>query len=109
MAAGPGGVVSISPTDLYHRRIYLEPLALYLTLDTGTFGSVALDLAGKTITVTFAPAAADGDVTYTTRRLRADKLSPARPGSGFSVTGLKKSRGAFPVPASQQTVQLVWQ
>ena len=110
LATGPGGVATITPTDLYHNRVYLEPLALYLTLDTGTFASLALDLAGKSVCITFAPPASDGDVAYSSRRLRADKLSSARPGADFAIRGLKgKSRGAFEVPASQQTVELAWQ
>ena len=45
----------------------------------------------------------------TVRRLRADKTSSARPGSGFKVGALKKTRGAFEVPVGQQTVLVTWQ
>lgn len=47
--------VKIVPVDLYHRRVYLEPLALYLTLDVGTFESLLLDIAAKKVVVTFNP------------------------------------------------------
>eukprot|EP01043_Picozoa_sp_COSAG02_P051436 COSAG02_NODE_5412_length_4349_cov_8.741176_3_plen_322_part_00 len=47
--------VKIVPVDLYHRRVYLEPLALYVTLDVGTFASLTLDMTAKTIVVQFNP------------------------------------------------------
>ena len=47
--------VKIVPVDLYHRRVYLEPLALYVTLDVGTFASLTLDMTAKTIAVAFNP------------------------------------------------------
>ena len=103
---GPNGVATITPTDLYHRRVYLEPLALYLTLDAGTFASLSLDLVGKSANITFAPM---GNVTFPARRLRVNKLSPARPGSAFQIGALNQIRGAFEVPAKQQIAVLTWQ
>ena len=36
LATAASGAVTIKPTDLYHRRVYIEPLGLYVTLDIGT-------------------------------------------------------------------------
>ena len=36
LATAAAGAVTIKPTDLYHRRVYIEPLGLYVTLDIGT-------------------------------------------------------------------------
>jgi len=107
--AAAGGGVKIAPVDLYRRRVYIEPLALYLTLDVGTFESVTLEMVGKKITVAFNTMAAD-NIIYTARRLRVDKLSEARPGSGFKPTsaGLKLERGAWVVPESTATVEISW-
>lgn len=78
-------------------------------LATGTFHSLKLDLAGKSLNITFASPSSEGGPAYSTRRLRADKMSSARPGTGFGVGALKKTRGAFEVPVGQQTVLATWQ
>eukprot|EP01052_Picozoa_sp_SAG31_P044443 SAG31_NODE_7747_length_1605_cov_1.277556_2_plen_289_part_00 len=102
--------VTIKPVDLYKRRVYIEPLGLYLVLDAGTFASLAIDLTAKRITVQFNSQAMD-NYTYTSRRLRADKVSAdgARPGTGFSVVGAHKVRGAFVLPESQTIATVEWQ
>jgi hypothetical protein len=102
--------VTIQPVDLYKRRVYIEPLGLYLVLDAGTFASLELDLAAKKITVHFNSMTMD-NYTYVARRLRADKVSAdgVRPGSGFTVVGgAKKVRGAFVLPESEATAVLTW-
>jgi hypothetical protein len=43
--------------------VYIEPLALYLTLDIGTFHSLTVNMAAKTINITFNPMGFD-NVTY---------------------------------------------
>ena len=62
---------SIEPRDSYRQRVYLEPLGLYLQADSGTFEKVSLKMSEKRIEVTFA---AVTEQTYTTLRLRVDKL-----------------------------------
>lgn len=101
------GITTIVPTDMYHRRVYLEPLGLYLTLDSGTFASLEVDLSAKYVNISFA--LDNRDAIFSTWRLRVDKLSSARPGNNFEVGALKKIRGAFEVPVTQQTVRLTWQ
>ena len=102
---------TLKPADLYNRRVYLEPLALYLTLDIGTFESVSLDTNTKAIHIQFNPMAHD-NITYVARRLRVQKMSDARPGSGFNVTTagvpLKVSRGAYVVPVASSAVAVTW-
>ena len=68
-----GAVVTIRPVDLYHRRLFIEPLALHLTLDTGKFESVQLDMAAKSLTAHFNPMATD-NIAYAT--LQHGKSSP---------------------------------
>ncbi|KAK3274995.1 hypothetical protein CYMTET_16855, partial [Cymbomonas tetramitiformis] len=43
--------LTIIPADTYHRRVYLEPLGLYITLETGTFASFAVDLGRSRMTL----------------------------------------------------------
>ena len=101
-------VVTITPTDLYHRRVYLEPLALDLTLDAGTFASLSLDFEGKEITIAFEPAQAN-NYTYSARRLRVEKMSDARPGENFVLTPTSPfKRGAYVIPVDIDTVKLSW-
>ena len=92
---------SIEPRDSYRQRVYLEPLGLYLQADSGTFEKVSLKMSEKRIEVTFA---AVTEQTYTTLRLRADKLvvpPSSRPGSNFKVLspkGVPMHRAAYEIP-----------
>ena len=99
--------VTIEPTDLYHRRIYIEPLALYLTLEIGRFKTLSLDMESKKITIEFT-AAADDEVPFTARRLRLQKMSSTRPGVGFKAN-LAQIRGAYLVPATSTNAEVTWQ
>jgi hypothetical protein len=116
-AAGGGGganasatVVTYAVRDSYKQRTFIEPLALYLQADAGLFEAIAIDFANKRVTVTFAaPGAA---ATYTTHRLRADKQSDARPGSGFKLVepaGAKRAHGAYEFPAAVTAAVLSWE
>jgi hypothetical protein len=99
--------VTIKPVDLYRRRVYLEPLALFLTLDVGTFESVTLDMAAKRVSVTFNPMAFD-NCTYNGRRLRVQKKSTARPGKDFKVAAFPMVRNAYVVPESTARVDITY-
>jgi hypothetical protein len=50
------GWVTVQVRDSFRRRIYIAPLGLYLTLDAGTFDSVAINPATKAVRVTLSPA-----------------------------------------------------
>lgn len=94
---------ALVPTDGYGARVYLEPLGLHLVADAGVFAGVAADFAGRTATLTFAPAAASpaGGRPYTNLRLRVTKASAPglRPvGSGWALA--YAATGA-PVPTSR--------
>ena len=86
--------------------MYVEPLGLYLTLDAGTFESLALDFSARRADVTFAPPA---NATYSKRRLRVIKASQDRPGSGFELTGAAFVRGAYEIPLATANATLVWE
>lgn len=101
--------VTIKPVDLYRRRVYVEPLGLYLTLDVGTFAYLTLNMAAKKISIAFNPMTFD-NCTYTNRRLRVEKLSTARPGKAFKVGGKSNPtvRNAFVVSEATAMVDVTY-
>merc|ERR1712039_117190 len=61
-----------SPRDSYRQRVYVEPLGLYLQLDTGSFKSIAINSLSHTLQIEFDDVAAV-DSTFNIRRLRINK------------------------------------
>lgn len=94
--------VAIQPRDLYRRRVYLEPLGVYLQLFSGSINTVVYDATKKTITLIFRDTIQDG-YAYSVRRLQIEKMAASRPGSAF-VTDFPLVRGAYEIPASSQDV-----
>jgi len=101
------GMFVLEPADLYHRRVYLEPLALSLVLETGTFKTLSLNMGAKKIVIEFQAMAYD-NCTYPSRRLRVAKMSGTRPGTDFQMD-FPLSRGAYVVPVTKDTVTLTWE
>jgi hypothetical protein len=105
--ATTASAVTIKPVDLYRRRVFLEPLALYLTLDAGTFESVVVDMAAKKLTIAFNTMAFDNS-TFTARRLRVEKTSTSRPGIGFKVA-FPVERNAYVIPEAKISgIEVTW-
>ena len=52
LGAVVGGVV-VTPTDSYRRRVFVEPLGLYIVAQAGTFATLAINIRGQTIGMTF--------------------------------------------------------
>jgi hypothetical protein len=106
---------TVVPRDAYRQRVYIEPLGTYIQADSGIFESVQLRTDLWRIVVTFAPAAQTpaGVQTYTTLRLRVDKVSQPeakRPGNKFSLvspSGAPFIRGAYEIPAIERAVTAV--
>jgi hypothetical protein len=102
--SGPaGGWVTVRPLDSLRRRVYIAPLGLYLTLDAGTFESVAINPSTKAVRITLSPAA-----PFTpSARMRIDQPATV-PGVGrYSMTtgAFTTERGAVVVPlGSKATV-----
>lgn len=96
------------PRDSYRQRVYLEPLGLYIQADTGSFKSMALDLAAGSLQIEFVEEIAP---TFSTRRLRLDKEAVSRPGQSFRVVEPKHAhfaRGAYEVPTATMNVVVAW-
>lgn len=103
--------VILVPVDSYRQRFFLEPLALYLQADTGTFYSIAVDLTARRIEVIFVPVISNN---FSIRRLRVDKQSNSRPGKKFNVIASDSSktfpyrRNAYEIPVAITKVVVVW-
>jgi hypothetical protein len=64
-----GKTIAVEPRDSFRERVYLAPLGLWLTLDSGQFERVTLDEAAGTVEVRFAP----GDQYTPTALLRIEQ------------------------------------
>lgn len=73
-STAPGNVtVNLTPTDSYHRRVYIQPLGLYLVAEAGVFETVQIDFGRQTVNVSFAALA---DTPSSRVRLRVE--APAK-------------------------------
>lgn len=98
-----GNTISITPLDSLRRRIYLAPVALWLTLDAGQFQKVDFDAQTRAVHVTLAPSNANTP----SARLRIEQ--PATPsGVGtYAVSGsFTKERDATVVPLGASATSL---
>jgi hypothetical protein len=92
-----GKTVSVEPRDSFRQRVYLAPLGLWLTLDSGQFERVTFDEANGTLELRLAPA----DAYTPLARLRIE--STARVESAGVIMPTEKlnlERGAYVVPLS---------
>ena len=89
------------------QRVYLAPLGLWLTLDSGRFEQVTLDNTSGNVEVRLAPA----DAYTSTALLRVEwPAQSARADAAAVVAPLEKlamERGAYVVPLSSTAVNLV--
>jgi hypothetical protein len=90
--------VTIVPRDTMRRRVFIEPLALYLVAEAGVFESIQLDMAAMKLTVNFNATEGPGSsAPWSKLRLKLDKTSATRPGNNFQVEGASLVRGAYEV------------
>lgn len=90
-----GKTVSVEPRDSFRQRVYLAPLGLWLTLDSGQFERVSFDEATGNVELHFAP----GDSYTTNALLRVEQA--AHVDGVDSIAPLEKlatERGAWVVP-----------
>jgi hypothetical protein len=90
-----GQTVTVEPRDSFRQRVYLAPLGLWLTLDSGRFERVTLDQVTNQVEITLAP----GDAYTAIALLRVEQ--PARIDGVGKITPtaqFAQVRGAFAVP-----------
>lgn len=98
-----GTTVSVEPLDSFRQRVYLTPLGLWLTLDSGQFEQMALNEATGVVEVRLAPA----DVYTAAALLRIEQ--PAHIIGVGPIAPLEKltmERGAYVVPLDKTSVSL---
>lgn len=87
-----GDEVTITPRDSFRKRVYLAPVGLYLTLDSGQFESVVFDSESGEVSVVLASGAG-------VARLVVSVPAEGRP--GYRVDGsFAEEAGAYRVPLS---------
>jgi hypothetical protein len=96
-----GQSITVEPRDSLRQRVYLAPLGLWLTLDSGTFESVTLDEARNEVKITLAPAS-----PYTSTALLRVEQPAKVAGVGVIVPEDKyeQVRGAYSVPLAEKPV-----
>ena len=104
LSVGGNGTVHITPRDSYKHRVYIEPLGLYIQLETGEIESVTVDLAGKKLVVGFTKASG----SFTSRLIKLTKEAKSRPGADFKINSAKRSRGNFVLPATAEEATVLW-
>ena len=109
-----GAGVVVTPRDSYRRRLYVEPVALYVEVESGTIATATINIAKKTVVLHFDPvpaapaAAAAAAAPFTKYRVRLTKSSNARPGSTFTVAKGTFTRGLYEVDTSTPTATITW-
>jgi hypothetical protein len=91
--------VTVQTLDSLRRRIYIAPLGLYLTLDAGTFESVAINPSTHAVRLTLSPAAAFTPAA----RLRIEQPAKVAGVGTYSMAmgTFTTERGAVVVPLGQ--------
>ena len=99
-----GDAVVIRPWDTMRQRVYLAPLGLYLTLDSGRFESVRHDAASGEVTIALAPA----DEHTPSARLRVEQPATLDGVGTYGPTAKwEVARGAYVVPLKETSVTVV--
>ncbi|HYN06252.1 MAG TPA: DUF5695 domain-containing protein [Vicinamibacterales bacterium] len=93
--SAPGSWVTVQPLDSLRRRIYIAPLGLYLTLDAGTFESVAINPATRAVRLTLSPA---GPFTPSARLRIEQPAKVAGVGTYATPRTFAFERGAVVIP-----------
>ncbi|WP_158822848.1 DUF5695 domain-containing protein [Granulicella sp. S156] len=89
-----GNVVTVEPRDSFRQRVFLAPLGLWLTLDSGQFERVTFNEATDSVEVELAP----GDAYTSIAFLRIEQT--AHPNGVSNIAPLEKlavERGAYVV------------
>ncbi len=98
-----GNWVNVQPLDSFRKRVFIAPLGLWLTLDAGTFESIAINTRSRLVRVTLSRA----DPYTPNARLRVQQ--PARIASvGTYVPGQNfvKERDAFTIPLGRKATMI---
>lgn len=100
---GSGSVVEVTPLDSFRKRVYLAPLGLYLTLDSGKFETITLDTGTGAVTIRLAAASA----SETQALLRIERPGSGLPASDYAPDpSFKQERGGTVIPLGTETTEI---
>jgi hypothetical protein len=99
-----GGWVTVKSLDSLRRRVYIAPLGLYLTLDAGTFDSVAINPSTKAVRITLSAS----NAFTPSARMRIEQPAKIAGVGTYSMAegSFTSERGAIVVPL-KQTVTVI--
>lgn len=96
-----GKTVIVEPRDSFRQRVYLAPLGLWLTLDSGRFERVLYDAGDQTVEIRLAP----GDATTDTALLRVEQTAKLAGVGKIDLAGsYARVRGAYAIPLGTAAV-----
>jgi len=98
-----GNWVNVQPLDSFRKRVYIAPVGLWLTLDAGTFETIALNTKSNVVRVTLSAA----DQFTPNARLRVQQ--PARltnAGAYVPPSKFVNERDAFTIPLGRSTTTI---
>lgn len=100
---------TITPQDPFHARLFIASLGLHVYNQVGTFERASLNLAARTLTLTFAPAG-ESAMPFTTRRIIVEGTAgPRRNATNFALVGAQRLRGAYELPAATPSAVVTWE
>ncbi len=87
------GIVQATTLDSFRNRIFIAPIGLWLTLDSGKFKSIKYDPLSRSLRINLAPASKNAAIA----RLRVHKMNGAEDSSHpIKIEGNPKvERGAY--------------
>ena len=88
------GLVSMIVLDSARSRVFIAPLGLWLTLDSGQFASIDYDASRKTVTMHLTA----GTVHIPAARLRLAETDQSKSAVAYEVSGRKLDAGAYLIP-----------
>jgi hypothetical protein len=95
-----GKTITVEPRDSFRQRVYLAPLGLWLTLDSGQFESVSIDTEASEVEIRLAPR----DACTTTALLRVEQPAKVAGVGKIALAGeCAQVRGAYAVPLADKS------
>jgi hypothetical protein len=94
-------IVFIKPLDSFRKRIYIAPLGLWLTLDSGFFEEIKIDTANRSVEIGFEASTPETP----SARLRIEQTAKIAGVGNYIPEGISNTeRGAFVLPLQPETV-----
>ncbi len=97
------GVITMEPRDSMRQRVYVAPLGLWLTLDSGAFEAVGVNVKAQSVSIELAR----GDGSTAAALLRVEQPARVAGVGEFRVKGnYSKARGGYVVPLGTTTTRV---